>query len=71
MEQYKLVNLNDPNVGEVLESNTEFEAALEALEKLGWGLSKRDVPIYDDDDDSDEDEDSFLEDNLGHYEIFE
>jgi len=68
MEQYKLVNLNDPNVGEVLESNTEFEAALEALEKLGWGLSKRDVPIYDD---SDEDEDSFLEDNLGHYEIFE
>jgi len=68
MEQYKLINLNDPNVGEVLESNTEFEAALEALEKLGWGLSKRDVPIYDD---SDEDEDSFLEDNLGHYEIFE
>ena len=68
MEQYKLVNLNDPNVGEVLESNTEFEAALEALEKLGWGLSKRDVPIYDD---SDEDEDSFLEDNLGHYEILE
>jgi len=67
MEQYKLINLNDPNVGEVLESNTEFEAALEALEKLGWGLSKRDVPNYNEE----EEEDSFLEDNLGHYEIFE
>ena len=66
MEQYKLVNLNDPNVGEVLESNTEFEAALEALEKLGWGIGKKDVPNY-----NEEEEDSFLEDNLGHYEIFE
>ena len=66
MEKYTLFNLNDSNVSEDLESNTEFEAALEALEKLGWGIGKKDVPVYDD---SDEDENDFNDDQdvIGKY----
>jgi hypothetical protein len=61
MEQYTLFNHNDPNVSEILESNTEFEAALEALEKLGWGIGKKDVPNFDlDDSDEDENLEDFL-----------
>ena len=38
MDRYKLENISDPNVCSPLESNTRYEAALEALESLGWHI---------------------------------
>ena len=37
-EKYKLVNLNDPNEMHELKSTNAKDAALEALEILGWGI---------------------------------
>ena len=55
MERYRLENVSDPNVNEILESNTRFEAAFEALEKLGWRISLADP----DDVEADEEEDDY------------
>jgi len=44
-EKYKLVNENDPNEMHELKSTNAKDAALEALEILGWGICTKGLKV--------------------------
>ncbi len=44
-EKLKLVNLNDPNEQHILKSTNTEDAALEALEMLGWGICSEGLKV--------------------------
>jgi hypothetical protein len=68
MVRYKLVNAKDGNISETLESEDRLDAALEALEKLGWTIvieGKPDLDFSTDDDNKDDAEGNDLSKLLG------
>jgi len=44
-QEYKMVNLEDGNESYGLKSTNEKDAALEALEFLGWGICSKELKV--------------------------